>query len=132
MNTEIICTIVTAGGVVLSSLISFFVARSTANREIRRMKLTWDREDAVTADKEFSSMSAAVAEYGAYGSIELRRSAVKEIAALRAKENGPIAPLLDKLHMAVLGSDLHLVNDLLSRLIEHRRQDTLDPKTSHQ
>ena len=66
MNTEIICTIVTAGGVVLSSLISFFVARSTANREIRRMKLTWDREDAVTADKEFSSMSAAVAEYGAY------------------------------------------------------------------
>ena len=77
-------------------------------------------------------MSAAVAEYGAYGSIELRRSAVKEIAALRAKENGPIAPLLDKLHMAVLGSDLHLVNDLLSRLIEQRRQDTLDPKTSHQ
>src|SRR5699024_2941080 len=64
LNTEIICTIVTAGGVVLSSLISFFVARSTANREIRRMKLTWDREDAVTADKEFSSMSAAVAEYG--------------------------------------------------------------------
>ena len=105
MTTEVICALVTVGGTLLSALIAFFVSRSTANKEIEKMKLTWEREDAIASDEEFGNMAAAVASYVQNPWSGSQNDAITKVAAIRSKVTGRMAIVLSRLYKSIRDND---------------------------
>lgn len=130
MTTEVICALVTVGGTLLSALIAFFVSRTTANKEIEKMQLTWEREDIVSSDDEFAEMASAVARFVAYDSLQNQTEAMEKIAAIRAKEIGHTCASLDLLFRAVTTEDQGGADALLTEVINEKRRLKQDRKTS--
>lgn len=121
MTTEVLCTLVTAGGTLLSACIAFFVSRSTANKEIEKMKLTWEREDIISSDDEFAEMASAVAKFVLYNSGAHHNEALARVASVRAKEMGNLANILDTLYQHIRRDKQTEANDALTAAINERR-----------
>ena len=50
MKTEIVCAIIALVGTAVSGLLSWFVSRSSAVKEVEKLRLTWEHETIVTSD----------------------------------------------------------------------------------
>ena len=125
MPLEMICTLITVCGTVVSASIAWFVSRSTANKEIERLKLFWEREDVVSSDDDFVEMASKVASYisGVRDGYSLGIQDVASIvAAVRSKESGALATLLDELYSAVTSKNLYAIDSALTRVIEEKRK----------
>ena len=127
MNTEIICALIAVTGTVVSALISFFVSKSSAEKEIQKMKLEWKRQDIVSSDDDFSDMAIAVSAFIQMQTLRTHTQAVAAIMKIRAKESGDIAKSLDALYEAVgrrgygYNPDLNQIDNLLSEILEQKR-----------
>lgn len=130
MKTEIICAIVAAGGTLLSALIAFFVSRTTANKELEKMKLTWAREDLVSSDDEFAEMAEAVSKYVQNNYGKVQSDAMSKIAAVRSKEINSIAVILDDLYKYVRMDNPNAADEYLTKAINEKRKIKSDAKTS--
>lgn len=122
LTSEIICSLIALGGTVLSALISYFVSRSTANKELEKLRLTWAREDLVSSDEEFAEMASAIAKFIQRRNGGDQRNAIAHIAAIRSKEAGEIAILLDRLYQAVRDWRPDEVDALLTQIVEKKRE----------
>ncbi len=98
MTTEVLSGLFSLAGIVLSSIISFLVARLGASKEIEQLKLTWMREGVVSSESDFSEMVSSVAVYAKTLSIDDMNTATKWVAKIRAQENGELGNLLDSLY----------------------------------
>ena len=98
MAPEIICTLIALCGTVASGLISWLVARSSAEKEIKKMRIEWEHDKLLSSDDDFSEMASSVAV--CLQSMELSDfdNALASVAALRIKETGPISLKLDALY----------------------------------
>lgn len=103
MDPKIIVALISAAGVVISALVSLVISRNAAKKEIEKMKLEWEREDVVSTDDEYAAMASAVASY--LHSSAPNTKAVSTVAAIRSKENGDLASLLDKLYKDLTSTD---------------------------
>ena len=123
MDTEIICTLISSAGVVLSALIAWLVSRSSAKKEIEKMKLEWEREDVVSSDDDFGQLSAAVSRYVMDTETPIiRKDAVAFAASMRARENGTLAELLDALYTALVeAKPAPVVENALVEVIKEQR-----------
>lgn len=130
MSTEVICALIAVGGTLLSALVSYAVSRSTANREIEKMQLTWEREDVVSSDDEFAEMSSLVAQFVQSNRTTHQREALAKIAAIRSKESGSLASILDDLYSAVRSGDILSSDACLSRVIDEKRHAERKSNTS--
>ena len=122
MKTEILCALIAAAGAILSALIAWFVSRSTANKEIEQLKLTWEREDIVSSDDEFAKMASVVANYIKCDIPGLQREALSSVAAIRSKESGELGSLLDQLYSVIDYGDISLVDQVLTSVINKKRE----------
>lgn len=122
MTTEVVCTLITFGGVVFSALISYAISRSTANKEIEKMELTWEREDVVSSDDEFAEMASAVAKFVTHNSGVNQRAAMEQVAAVRSKETGVLGRLLDELYIEVQSGVAYNADIRLSQVIDQKRE----------
>lgn len=129
MSTEIITTIIATAGVIFSGLISWYISRFTTKKEIEKMRLTWEREDTVSSDEEFADMASSVITYVMCENEFLRTPAMSNIAAIRAKETGRIADTLDQLYNAVLMGNRSMSNQLLTEIINQKREQKSQAKT---
>lgn len=115
-------------GMILSALISWFVSKSAANRELRKLQLTWEHEDIVSSDDEFAEMANVVAHYIQRPHEDERADAAGKISALRTKEVGALAQSLDQLYNSInlYGSfntiDYQYVDLCLSEVINQKRK----------
>lgn len=139
MKTEIICAIIALAGTAISGLLSWFVSRTSATKEIEKLKLTWEHENSVTSDDEFADMVAAVALCIQEKLPASFDSAISRVAAVRSKERGSLANRLDDLYHILFdispnsgivdfyGRDyqeqLRKVNECLSQVIEEKRKN---------
>ncbi|MGM9563758.1 MAG: hypothetical protein ACI3VQ_06740 [Faecousia sp.] len=121
MSVEIICALIAVAGTALSAWVSWFVSRSTANKEIEKMQLAWEREDVVSSDDEFAEMAAGVAEFVQAYSAFYQRNALAKVAAIRSKETGELGKLLDDLYDAIKSCDYSRTNLTLSEVINEKR-----------
>lgn len=124
MNTEIICAMIAVAGTVVSALLAWFVSRLTANKEIERLKLSWEREDVVTSDDEFAEMTASVAQYvsSLFEGYDLSAQIpASKVAAIRSRESGALADRLDTLYQALLSRQPVTINDELTLVIQEKR-----------
>ena len=97
-------------------------AEETANREIEKMERTWQREDLVSSDEEFAEMASSVAAFVFYNDGTGRLQAMQHIAAIRSKEVGHIATILDNLYNDVRAKKIASANLLLNDAIEEKRK----------
>lgn len=97
MDSKIICAIISALGVVLSSLLS----RVSAHREVKRLKMEWDRADSVSFKAEIAEAVGAAAEFERSPYSRNQREAAKRLAAVMVKADGEIRELLVRLYEAV-------------------------------
>lgn len=97
-------------------------AQETASQEIQKMERTWEREDLVASDDEFAEMAAAVVVFATSDYVDHQVEALAKIAAVRSKEYGPIAPILDQLYTAVKGDKQEDADTILSHAITERRR----------
>lgn len=122
MTTEVMCALTTVSGTLLSSLIAFLVSRSTANKEIEKMKLAWNREDSISSDEYFSAMASSVALYVNCNIGSYQTDAMGRLAALRATETGELAQNLDNLYFAVRDARHGEIDSLLTKLLNQKRE----------
>lgn len=121
ISSEFVCALISFAGVIISALISKNVAKTAANKEIEKMKLSWEREDMVTSEEEFSEMTAAVARYASSFRTFDFRDAMGKLAAVRAKESGALAEALDVLYQIVSRGHRAEIETQLSKVIAVKR-----------
>lgn len=122
MSPEIICTLITVAGTIVSALIAYAVSRSTANKEIDKMKLTWEREDVVSSDDEFAEMAGSVAKFVQSNTSSNQRNAMEQVASVRSKETGALGRLLDELYMDIQSGVIYNSDVRLSQVIDQKRE----------
>lgn len=131
MASEIICALITAGGTVLSILISFFVSRSTANSEIAKMRLTWEREDSLASGKELEELARLIYDYTSSENDYLRIPAMAKLTSIRARETSEVSALLDKLHLALSHGNKLNSEQVLSEIVIQLRKTKSERKRKH-
>lgn len=97
-------------------------AQETATQEIKKMERTWEREDLVSSDEEFSAMTTAVARYVHRNSIEHGVDAAGKVAGVRSKEHGEMGKILDDLHKSIDDRNLEQAAIELSKAIDEKRK----------
>ncbi len=102
---EIVSAIISACGVILSAIIAFLSAKSVANKEIKKMKMQWSREDSLSDQQAFSEMLSAVSRYLQSDWSRHQREALEKISAIRGMKGGKQLEALDALHASVLSGD---------------------------
>lgn len=128
MNTEIICSLITAAGVIISGLIAWFVSKSQANKEIEKMVMEWKHIDAISSDEDFSKMAMAVSRYIQDKGAESRLAAAEQINYIRSKETGDLFWHIDLLYRSINilsedgQPDFRFIDDCLSKAIEEHRK----------
>ena len=123
MPTEVICALIAFSGAILSAFISFLVSRSTANKEIEKMRLSWDREDTTLADEAFSQMIHAVREYISCENEYFKYGAMNAVDALQLKESDAVNAVLAQLHDALRLGSRPQAEQLLAAVVEAKKND---------
>lgn len=122
MTTEVLSGLFSLVGIVSSGVLAFLVAKSSASKEIDKLKLTWKREDVVSSEADFSEMVSSVAVYAKTLSIDDMNTATKWVAKIRAQENGALGDLLDGLYNQLRDPIVFELEDTLSEIIKEKRQ----------
>ena len=122
MTTEVLSGLFSLVGIVFSGVLSFLVAKSSASKEIDKLKLTWKREDVVSSETDFSEMVSSVAVYAKALSIDDMNTATKWVAKIRAQESGALGDLLDGLYNQLRDPIVFELEDTLSEIIKEKRQ----------
>lgn len=122
MTTEVLSGLFSLVGIVFSGVLSFLVAKSSASKEIDKLKLTWKREDVVSSETDFSEMVSSVAVYAKTLSIDDMNTATKWVAKIRAQESGALGDLLDGLYNQLRDPIVFELEDTLSEIIKEKRQ----------
>ena len=131
MTPETISTLISALGVILSAGVSLLVARSAAANEIKKMQLSWEREDTVTSDDEFTAMVSAAVKYANTEDDDLMIDTLQKVASLRAKAIGEIAKTYDVLYLAVQRSNYTGIDKVLTELLNQKRNTHTTPLYPH-
>ena len=121
MNTEIISAGFALLGIVISGVISLLVSRLTTAKEIKKMKLEWEREDISSLDSEFSDMVSAVALYSRTQRIRDWNNAISKTAGVRSKEKGALAQTLDTLYIHLKNQSVSNIESCLTQAITEKR-----------
>jgi hypothetical protein len=120
-------------GVIFSGMISWFIARTTANKEIEKIKLTWTREDSIDSDQEFSDMAQTVSKFLLMPSENTRNIACLQVAQIRFKARGRLAQIIDALYNAIesclpdewgdISVDTSKIKTLLDDAVDEKRKE---------
>ena len=140
ISSAVISAVITFIGTVISASIARKsakeTAQETANKEIEKMKLTWQREDIVSSDEEFAEMASIVAKFCAFETGAWSDEAIEKVGAIRSKECGALGQIMDDLydsvkHCKYAEADMHLslaINE--KRRIKSQAKDV--PDLQHQ
>lgn len=91
MSSEILSALISAA-------VALIVSYITAKKEIKKMKLEWDREDHLSAEDELANMASSVSSFISRGTEGYREQALSQVAAARSKSAGSMAEALDSLY----------------------------------
>lgn len=127
IDPAIVCAIITVTGTIISGFIAWGVSRSTAKRELKKLRLIWKHESALSLDDDFARMADSVARYIHCGRRADGVDAVGKVNALRTRESGALAEALDSLYCAIDNSkdqeypNYEKIQQCLSAVIEENR-----------
>lgn len=97
-------------------------AQEIANKEIEKMKLSWQREDMVSSDEEFAEMASVVAKFCAFETGAWSDEAIEKVGAIRSKESGKLGQIMDDLYESVKRHRFVEADLLLTEAINEKRR----------
>lgn len=126
VSAAVVSAVITLIGNIIAAKIAqrtaIKTAQETTNQEIKKLEKTWEREDLVSSDEEFSAMATAVARYIHRNSIENGIDAAGKVAGVRSKEHGEMGRILDALHTSIDDRNLERAALKLSQAIDEKRK----------
>lgn len=127
MDSAIISSIISAGSVVLSALISYGVAKMTTQKETEKLKTQQKLLDAAERKDAFSAMVKAVDAYimqiSQEGYAPNQAETAQAISVARVLFSGPIADAIDDLQIAFDGSaKLTVLRRCLNKAVDEYRR----------
>lgn len=128
MDTETFCALISFSGVIISSVLSYRIAKFSAQKEIDKIRMSWEREDSISSDEEFEEMVVAVTRYICSHEKADETAALEKINSLRAKEIGELFFQLNLLQRFIKikdydgQPDFRLLDECLSDTIEQKRK----------
>ena len=123
LSPEVIAAIISAGGAIASAVIAWVSAQFVAKREIRKMQLSWKREDDTLHQKLFADMSVAVSRYIQSGWSRHQREAAEAISLFQST-SPEMAPEIATLYDAVLDGQIERCKTSLVKVICLHQQVT--------
>lgn len=114
-------------GILISGLVSWVVARSTADREIKKLKLLWEHENHITLDSQFSEMCRSVSRYSANRRPRDCTHACEEVMAMQSIAENELSEVLMKLYAAISDNNQskYAIECLLNEAIEVKRKSKI-------
>jgi len=139
MEPGIISTLISIAGTVISAVVSWNVAKVTANKETSKMLMTWEHEKMVSSEKEFSEMVDAVTRYMQVHSDENRMIALARINTVRASiaETEKLTCKLELLYKSanLLREDgqpnFQFVDECLTEVLDEKRKTNRRTQAQH-
>lgn len=128
LDNTVLCALISVFGTVISALIAWLVSRTAANKELKKMRLEWEREDIVTSDDDFAEMAAAVAYCMHNHHHTALAEAIGKVNSVRAREKGVLAEALDRLHNELRNTgctnhiNLQKIDACLTEVIQEKRK----------
>lgn len=120
-----ISTLISVLGSIITAIISRGsakkAAKEAADQEIERLQRSWEREDSVSFDSEFSEMIRKAILFALKTSIG-QPDTLAAIGAIRAKEHGELALALDELYRAVKTYSHEEADKCIDKIIELKRK----------
>lgn len=104
-----------AFGVLVSAIVSVYLAKKTAKVEIEKLKAVWGHEKESALDAEFDKMVSSVSMYAKRPSLENFRDATNAVAVYQAKATGEMADAVDLLS-SMISRDSHNPSAILAQL----------------
>lgn len=118
MSTDVICGIIMVIGTIVSAAISAATSKKVATNEIRKLKLTWNREDAITSAEDIAELTRLVYDFVTCQNDFFAIPAISKAAEMRAKATGDFSNALDKLYAALSQCDRQMSKQELSEVIK--------------
>lgn len=126
MKTEVICAIISAGGVLLSTFGSLTISKIAASKEIKKIKLEFDHSDNAKLAEELSEAMAAAAKYSNKPVVMYQTDAVSKVAAVRVRYSGEVGRLLDVLYNNLANGNYREIDRTIALLVDAKRKCEAD------
>ena len=97
MDSEIICAMISVGGVIISAGIAWFTAKQKTAHDLEQMKLAWKHDTAATLDTAYDEMIAAVSAFLAQRTDESSARAIESVSYIRLRETDSLHQWVDAL-----------------------------------
>lgn len=127
-KTDILCAFISFIGAIISSVLAYFISRFSAQNEIEKMRISWEREDMISSDEEFTEMVVTVTRYINSKEKTDETAALEKINSLRSKELGELFFQLNLMQRIINikdsegKPDFKFLDKCLSDAIEQRRK----------
>lgn len=121
LTTEIICALITTGGVIIASGVSALVSRSIAKKSDEKDDKKWNRKALISSVDELSAMANAVGAYISFDSARNHQNAMATVAAVRIRESGQLGESLDELQDALCRKNIPATKEALSKVVNDKR-----------
>lgn len=118
MSTEVICALISAAGVVLSALVSVLISRN----EIKKLKLSWSRDDDLSFSEDFNRACSCILNYIETPTDSYRRTALRQVLLLQSSAPAKIIDPLRKMNHALDSGDPKTAKQLLDELISIKQK----------
>lgn len=111
MQTEVICSLISLIGIIISAITS----RAVARKEFEKLKWQLAHEDENTLKDEVAHAVGCAAEFSRSGRPAIRREAIKQLAAVMVKTNND---LIKELYDCVLNDRLDEASQITKKIAE--------------
>lgn len=122
LSSAVVSTLVSVIGGIITAHISRKNAADAAKQELERLERTWDHEDIVSSEDEFSEMAALVSKFVCFANGAWDVDALSKVAEVRSRESGVLGTILDKLYASIRQCHYQDADNLLSEAIAEKRR----------
>ena len=120
MSSEVICLIITTVGSLAAAAISAATSKKVAASEIKKLKLTWEREDAITSSEDIAELTRLVYSFTSCLNDAFAIPAISKTAEIRTNATGEFAAALDELYDALSQRNRIKAESLMSEVIKSK------------
>lgn len=132
MSTEVVCIMITTIGALVTTAISAVTSKKVAANEIKKLKLTWDREDAKTSSEDIAELTKLVYSFTNCQNNTFAIPAISKTAEMRLNATGDFAAALDELYTALSQCNRIKAEQLISEVIKSKNLDSEMPAYKQQ
>ena len=120
LSTEVVCALITLGGIIFANLSSRWIAKEAAVKEMEKLKQTWEHDNKIAFEQAFHAMVEAVSAYILNSNISNQESARVTTAIMLTFAKGELADKIVALYSTLKRRPAPEAEELLLDVIQTR------------